>query len=124
MSVEDMERQYHCKYVAGAGVTFPVTHVLHSGDCGEGKPVVRYAYIGISNGEHLNWKLYDARGGVVVHGSEINHGRTRHGYIRMIKRALRHVRFYGAQRVHPSNAAHRMEPARSPARWTAHSWPR
>jgi hypothetical protein len=124
MSVEAMERQYHCKYVAGGGSMFPVTHVLHKGDREKGKTPMRYAHIGISNGEHLNWTLYDERGTVVVQGSERNHSRTRLGYIHMIKGALRLVRYYGAQRVYPSNSTHRKEPARSPARWMPHAWPR
>ena len=120
----DMERQYHCKYITGSHSTFPVTHVLNNGDRGEGKTPVRYAHIGIGNGEHVSWTLYDARGNVVIHSSESNLSRTRHGYIRMIKAALRHVRCYGAQRVYPSNLEHRKATARNPAQWTAHSWPR
>jgi len=119
----DMERQYHCKYITGAHGTFPVTHVLNNGDRGEGKTPVRYAHIGISNGEHVSWALYDVHGNVVVHSSERNHGRTRHGYIRMIPAALRHVRCYEAQRVYPSNMAHRKGPARNPAQWSVNSWP-
>lgn len=117
--VNEMERRYHCRYEAGNGVTFPVTHVI-DGAAGS----ARYACITINNGEVLNYMICDAFGAVLVHGSEQNHARTRLGYVRMIRRALRHVRAYGVtRRVYPRDAANRKAPARPALRWDANRWP-
>lgn len=104
--IKDMESRYHCRYERGVGTTFPVTHVL------DGPGRRRYAHICINNGELLNWCIMSETGERIVHSHEQNHGRTKSGYIRMIRRALNAVRAYGtARRVYPRDPAHRKVPA-------------
>lgn len=106
-----MERQYQCRYERGATGLFPVTHRL-SGPCGDMGAVAAWGLVSIGNFEVLNWKIIDSTGNVLVHGSEQNHGRTRVGYTRMIKRALQHMRGHGGVRVYPRQVEDRKPAAR------------
>ena len=109
----EMERRYHCRYEAGDSIrsgllAFPVTHRLD----GRAIPysdggVAAWAHIGINNHELLNWCIRDKSGRTLIHGSERNLADPRKpaayraGYRKMIRRALEHVRVYGAVRVWP-----------------------
>lgn len=126
--LREMEDRYHCRYERGgqgSGLqAFPVTHVLETGRVGaDSGREMRYAHIGICNGDLLNWSIMDAAGGRMIHGSEQNLGGTRAGYIAMIRRALRRLQPYGARRVYPRACAHRRGPARAPAQWSRQGWP-
>jgi len=108
--VLEMESRYHCRYEPGGlgcgCAAFPVTHVLNA-EARPGYPAPAFAWIGIGNIEILNYRIYSATGMTLVHGSERNYGRTRLGYIQMLKLALQHVRAYNARRVYPRDLTHR-----------------
>lgn len=125
----EMERKYHCRYELGgqgSGLcAFPVTHVLEAGRVGaESGRAMRYAHISVSNGELLNWAIYDETGHRMIHGAELNIGGTRAGYVAMIRSVLRRLQPYGARRVYPRDRAHRRGPARSGGQWSLQGWPR
>jgi len=98
-----MERQYRVRYEQAPWGLFPVTHRI------EGDPHATWGHISISNFENVQWCLYDARGSRIIHGAELNHARTRQGYWRALRTALRHMR--GGHRVYPREADVRKWPA-------------
>lgn len=107
-AVHEMERRYHVRYEAGPFVTFPVTHRL------DGRPmpytdggIAAWGCVTISNLEHVQWRIVDATGRVLIHGTEQNLTRSRRGYVRMLRTALKHMRDYGGVRVYPRERAHR-----------------
>jgi hypothetical protein len=116
-TIEQMERQYGLRYETAPWGLFPVTHRLDGTKFPYSGTHAAWAYISISNVEVLNWCILDDLGSRVIHGAEQNFARTRSGYYQMIRRALKHVRSYGAARVYPRHLEDRATRFEISRRW-------
>jgi hypothetical protein len=94
VTVEQLERQYGCRYEAAPHGMFPVTHKL-SGPCGYGEAA--WAFVRVKSDGGVQWAIFDADGRRLIHGDE----RPLLGRYRAIRSALEWVRIHNGVRVYP-----------------------